>query len=48
MFSTDKAKSIQESNLALQIFEICGHQQLQKKWNISPGFLLRQLWIVNY
>ena len=31
MFSTDKAKLIQESNLALQIFELCGHQQLQKK-----------------
>ena len=29
MFSTDKAKLIQESNLALQIFEICGHQRLQ-------------------
>ena len=34
MFSTDKAKLIQESNLALQIFEICGHQRLQIFWNI--------------
>ena len=32
MFSTDKAKLIQESNLVLRIFIICGYQRVQK-WN---------------
>ena len=35
MFSTNKAKSIQESDLASQTFEICGHLLFTKKVEYS-------------